>query len=159
MRSRAGGFRLRDFIVENFDDLLTRLDAAQHRFTECFLFDSRNEVFCDGELDIGLEESQAHFPEGIGDVFFADLSVATELLERFLEVAGEIGKHETRGGSRRDRISENGTSENGEWAGFRTSRDQSEPREAFLVTGVDGAAVSSFSRAALLPGDVASEDK
>ena len=44
-----------EFIVENFDDLLSGRDAAQNLFAEGFFFDPRDEILGDFEMHIGLE--------------------------------------------------------------------------------------------------------
>ena len=89
-----------DLVVENFDDPLSGLDAAEDGFTEGLFFDPGDEVLCDGELDIGLEEGEAHFAEGVRDVLLGYFPVSAKFFKGFLKVVGEIGEHGRRSGLR-----------------------------------------------------------
>src|SRR3989442_1291560 len=71
-------------IVENLNDLLTRGDAAQNVFAERFCLDTRDEIFRDLKIDVGLEQSEPDLAQRAVDVGFADLPMAAQVLENIL---------------------------------------------------------------------------
>ena len=92
-----------DLVVEDLHDLLAGRDRAQDGFTEGLFLDPGDEILRHGELDVGLEQGEAHFAKGVGDVRLGDLAVTTEFLEGFLKAVGEVGEHRERAASRRKR--------------------------------------------------------
>ena len=83
----------RQLVVENFDDLLTGRDAAQHFLAERLLLDPRDEVFRHAEMHVRLEQGEAHFAQRVVDVRLADAPVPAESLEDVLQLVGESEKH------------------------------------------------------------------
>jgi hypothetical protein len=84
---------LHEFIVEDFHDLLAGRDGAQHLRTDGLRLHGGDEVFGDLEIDIGLQQRHADVLHRIGDVGFADLGLAAELLEGEFEFFSEGGEH------------------------------------------------------------------
>lgn len=87
---------LGEFVVEDFDDLFARFDGFEDIDAEGFFFDAGDEIFGDGELDVGFEESDADFAQGIGDVGFGDAAYAAEVAEGFIEGVSERLEHNER---------------------------------------------------------------
>src|SRR5437588_1695117 len=92
----------RQFVVENFNDLLTGRDAAQNGFAKRFVSDPRDEFLCNLKIDIGLEKRQSDLPQRGVDVRLADFSVAAEILENLLQLIAELRKHGTSRAKSRD---------------------------------------------------------
>ena len=85
-----------EFVVENFDDLFTRLHRLEDVFALRFFTNGFDEVLGDGEFDVGLEQSEPDFAQSIEDVFFGDFGGSSEAAERLVECVGEVGKHDLR---------------------------------------------------------------
>src|SRR6266513_5649643 len=79
--------------MENFNNLLTRRNAAKNVFPERFFFDAGNEFFGDLKIDISFEQSQPHLAQCSVDVRFADRAVSTQLFEYVLQFVAELRKH------------------------------------------------------------------
>src|SRR5256885_13466364 len=82
----------RQFVVENFNDLLTGRDAAENGFAEGFLFDAGDEFFRDFKIDVGLEQSEPNLTQRGVDVRLADLPMPAEIFEDLLQFLAELGK-------------------------------------------------------------------
>src|ERR1700736_2558332 len=83
----------RQFIIENFDDLLTGRNAAQYFFTKCFRFDARDKFLRDLKIDIAFHQSEPHLSQRMVDVGLADLPVTAKVLENFLQLVTQLRKH------------------------------------------------------------------
>ena len=79
--------------MEDFDDLLTGSDAAEHLLAQGFVFDASNKLLGDSEVNVGLEQGQANFAKGVGDVLFADATMPAEIFEDLLKFVRKAGKH------------------------------------------------------------------
>jgi len=85
-----------EFVLKDFDDLLAGRDAAQDVFAEGFFFYPGDEVFGDLVVDVGVEQGQPDFAEGIGDVLFADASLTAKVLEYVLKFIRKPAEHGSR---------------------------------------------------------------
>ena len=82
-----------ELVVDNFYDLFGGVEGGGDFGAEGFGADVLDELLGDGEVDVGLEEGEADFAHGFGDVFFGEGALAAESLERTLEFVGEVFKH------------------------------------------------------------------
>ncbi len=69
--------------MDDFDDLLPRLNALDDLRAERLGFDILNKVPRDLEIDIGLEQGRPHFAQGVGDIAFRDFSQPRKLRNAF----------------------------------------------------------------------------
>ncbi len=76
--------------MKNLNDLLARGDTAKHCFAERFLFDARDEIFCDLKIDIGFEQGEPNLPQRIVDVRFGNGAMAAQIFEDFLQLIAEL---------------------------------------------------------------------
>lgn len=81
------------FVLEDFDDLLTGRDALENLLAEGTLLDLGDEVLGDGEVNVGIEQSQTDLAQGVGNVRLGEPTVTPEVLEGLLKLVGEIGEH------------------------------------------------------------------
>jgi len=70
--------------MDDFDDLLPRLNAQQHFLAERLFPHLLDEVAGDLEIDVGFEQRHADFAQGIGDVALGDLAEAAQVAEGVL---------------------------------------------------------------------------
>ena len=99
MRMRAGGLRSSgawsppnkrgELVVEDLDDLFAGFDRLEHVLAHGLFLHLGDEVLGDAEFDIGLQQGDADFAQGVGDVFFRDAAHAAEVAEGFVEAVGE----------------------------------------------------------------------
>jgi hypothetical protein len=82
--------------VENFDDLLSRRNAAKNGFSKGFLFDPRNEFLGYLKIDDGFEQSQAYLAQRGIAVRFVYRAVSTQVFEDVLEFVRELRKHDAK---------------------------------------------------------------
>jgi hypothetical protein len=75
-----------EFVVNDFDDLLARLDAEKNFLADGFVFDALDKVASDFEINVGFKEGETDFAEGIADVFLGDLAETAQVFERFLKL-------------------------------------------------------------------------
>ena len=66
----AAGQHRHQFVVHNFDDLLTGRNAAQYVRADSLLADLLNEFTHDGQCNVGFKQSQTDFPHRIPDIAF-----------------------------------------------------------------------------------------
>src|SRR4029077_20968944 len=92
-RRRIAAEQDRQFVMENFDDLLTGRNAAQYFFAKCFRFDAPDKFFRDLKIDISFEQCEANLSQRSVDIFFADFSVTAEILEDPLQLVTQLRKH------------------------------------------------------------------
>ena len=81
------------FIADDFDDLLSGLDAGDDLLAERFFLHAGDELLGDLEIDVRIEQGHAHFAQRLGDVRFADLAESPQVPEGFLEFIAESVKH------------------------------------------------------------------
>ena len=79
--------------MKNLNDLLTGRDAAQHFLAQRLFFDPRDEILRDLEINIRLQQREAHLPHGIVDIRFADRAMPAQILENILKLIAELRKH------------------------------------------------------------------
>ena len=88
----AAGFKLgvsvaeqRDqFVVNDFNNLLPWLHAGEHLLAEGFFLHAGNEPLGHLEIYIRLQQRQAHFAQGFGDILLGDFAQPTQVFERAL---------------------------------------------------------------------------
>jgi hypothetical protein len=75
------------FIVDDLDDLLTRLNALNDLLSDGLFLDSFDEITGHLEIDVGIQQGKPHFPERVGDIGLRDLAQAAQILEYGLQFA------------------------------------------------------------------------
>ncbi len=80
---------VRQFVVDDFDDLLGGGEAFEHVVADGPFLDFGDEVFDDFEVDVGLQEGHAHFAHSVVDVCFGQFAPAPEFFECLLEFIGQ----------------------------------------------------------------------
>jgi hypothetical protein len=83
----AGAEQFDKFVVDEFDDLLARLNALDDFLTDGFAFDTFNEIAGHLEIHIGFQQRKPDFAQRVGDIGFGDLAEAAQVAERALEFA------------------------------------------------------------------------
>ena len=83
----------RQLIMKNLNDLLAGRDAAQHFLAERLLFDPRDEILRDLEIDIRFQQREPHLPQRVIDVRLADRPMTAKILEDVLKLIAELRKH------------------------------------------------------------------
>ena len=78
-----------ELVVEDLDDLLAGFDRLEHVLAEGLFLHLGDEVLGDAEFDVGLQQGDADFAEGVGDVFFRNAAHAAEVAEGLVEAVGE----------------------------------------------------------------------
>ena len=90
----ALGAEQRDHLVaDDFDDLLSGLDAGDDLLAERFLLHAGDELLGDLEINVRIEQGHAHLAQRLGDVGFADFAESPEVAEGLLEFIAERVKH------------------------------------------------------------------
>ncbi len=79
--------QVHQLVVDDFDDLLSRLNALDDLLAEGFDFDALDEIPGDLEVHIGLQQGQPHLAQGIAGVGLGDFAEAAQVLESVLELA------------------------------------------------------------------------
>src|SRR3954469_7056648 len=79
--------------MKNLNDLLTRRDAAEHFLAERLLLDPSDELLGNLEIDIRFQQREAHLPERVIDVGFADRAMTAKVLKDVLKLVAELRKH------------------------------------------------------------------
>ncbi len=67
------------FVVDDFDHLLSRGQAVHHLDADGSLFDAPDKIFDDFEVYIGFQQGQAHLAQGRVDIGLREFSVGGEL--------------------------------------------------------------------------------
>ena len=91
----AGGEERGELLVDDLDDLLAGVEAAEDFLADRALLDARDELLDDLEVDVGLEQRQPDFAHGGVDVGLADPAAAGEgpsVLRRRSERASNMRK-------------------------------------------------------------------
>ncbi len=89
----AAGEELDQFVVEDFYELLAGLDALEDFLAEAALLDLVADFLGDLVVDVGGEEGEADFADGLGDVALGELAVAAEVFEDGFEFVLEEFEH------------------------------------------------------------------
>src|SRR5260370_14844363 len=72
-RRRITAEQDRQFVIENFDDLLTGRNATQYFFAKRFRSDPRDKIFRDLKIDIAFQQGEPHLSYRMVDIGLADL--------------------------------------------------------------------------------------
>ena len=83
-----------DRVVDDLDDLLGAGDRFEHPLAERALTDRGDELTDDFEVDVGLEERDAHVPQGLLEIGLGDAWATPEALERVREPVRELLEHQ-----------------------------------------------------------------
>ena len=62
------------FLVDNFDDMLSRGQALQHLGTDGLFGNAGDKIFCHLIVDVRLQQSEANFPHGLFHISLGQLS-------------------------------------------------------------------------------------
>ena len=76
---------LDQLFMNDLDDLLGRGEGGKHLFTHGLDLDIFDELFDNAEIDIGLEQRQADFPQSALHVFGRELAFAAQVLKNPLQ--------------------------------------------------------------------------
>src|SRR5262249_61143964 len=93
-RLRISAKQRGQFVVKNFDDLLTGYNATKDTFAERFLFYPGDEFSGDLKIDVRFKQRHAHLAQRSVDVRLTDNAVPAEVLENVLKLIAELRKHE-----------------------------------------------------------------
>jgi len=69
-----GAEEIDELIVNDFDDLLPRLNALDDFLAEGFCFDALDEVARDLEIHVRFQQRHAHLTQRFANVFLGDFS-------------------------------------------------------------------------------------
>ena len=86
-RGVGGAEQFREFVGNDFDDLLARLDAGDDFRTERLGLDALDEIARDLEIHVGFQQRHAHFAQGVADVALGNFSEAAQIAKGVLELA------------------------------------------------------------------------
>src|SRR5207248_9851760 len=81
--------QLDQLVVNNFDDLLARLDALNDLLAERFALHPLDEIAHHLEIDVRIQQGQPDLAQGVADVSFGNLAQAAQVLEGALEFAAQ----------------------------------------------------------------------
>lgn len=70
----------RQFIADNLDDRLRRVEAAEDFFADGLFFYFLDEIFGDGKVDVRFQKGAAHLFQRFADILFRKLPFAAEFL-------------------------------------------------------------------------------
>jgi len=82
----GGAEQFDKFVVDDLNDMLAGLDAEKDFLADGLVFDALDEIASDLEIDVGFEEGQTDFAEGLADVFLRDFAEAAQVLEGLLKL-------------------------------------------------------------------------
>jgi len=84
------GAQQRDqFIVDDLDHLLARLDRLDDFGADRLLPHRLDEILRDLEIHVRIQQRHAHVAQGVGHVIFADATLAGQVAEDVLQLAAE----------------------------------------------------------------------
>ena len=83
--SHLGAHQLCQLLVDNFDDLLSRIEAAHDLASDGPLLDAADELLYDTEIDIRLQQRHLHFPESRPHIRLRQLALATQTAENMIQ--------------------------------------------------------------------------
>ena len=81
------------FVVDDFDDLLSGLDALNHFRAKRPFLHALDEVARDFEIHVSLEQRHAHFAQRVGHVAVSDFSKPAQVFENLLQLVGQAVEH------------------------------------------------------------------
>ncbi len=73
--------------MDDFDDLLSRLDALHDFLSERFGFHPLNEIARHLKIHVRLQQCEAHLTQRLTGVFLGDFAQATQVAESVLKFA------------------------------------------------------------------------
>src|SRR5262249_60336764 len=73
--------------IDDLNDLLLGRETFQDLLPQGLAFNTVDEVFDHAEVDIGLQESQAHFAQSLLDILFRQLAMATQATKNSLKLS------------------------------------------------------------------------
>ena len=80
-------------VADDLDHLLGGRKRGQHFGADGLLADVLDQFVDDLEVDVGFEQGDANFAQGLGDVFFSERALAAKVLEDALQFVGKVLKH------------------------------------------------------------------
>ncbi len=80
-------------VADDFGDLLRRRKCGQHAFANRFFADPDGEFLDDFEIDVGLQQRDADFLEGVVDVPLIERGLAAQSLEDSIHPVLEVVEH------------------------------------------------------------------
>ena len=95
-RLRAIGVPLHEvdqLLIDDVDDLLARIERAQHLLAERLLLDALDEFVGDVEIDVGFEQGGADLLQAILDVGFGDAALAAHVFHGIRDAADDAFEH------------------------------------------------------------------
>ena len=92
-RGVRGTEQIHQFIVDDLDNLLAGMNALNDLLAERLGFDAFNEIAGDLEIDIGLQQGEAHLAQRIADVGLGNFAEAAQVLEGVLELVAQRIEH------------------------------------------------------------------
>ena len=79
--------QVHQFVVDDFDDLLSWLDALNDFLPDGLYPDAFDKVAGHLEIHIGFQKRQAHFAKRLTDIVFRDLAQPAQITKRVLKFA------------------------------------------------------------------------
>src|SRR5262249_28074541 len=79
--------------VDDLHHLLAGSEAAEHFLADCPLADPLHEALHDLEVDVGLEQGDAHLAEGLLNVLLGQAAGSTEAVEDAFEALRQGFEH------------------------------------------------------------------
>ena len=79
--------------MDDPDDELARRDALQHLLAERFLPDIFDELLCNFEVDVRIEQNTADLPKCFRNIHFGDFPLPAELLQHTFKLPAQLFKH------------------------------------------------------------------
>jgi hypothetical protein len=80
--------------MDELDEVLLGREAPQHLLAEGVALDGLDELLDDADVDVGLEERQAHVAQRLLDVLLGDLSLAAQLAPQAVELLAQGVEHQ-----------------------------------------------------------------
>ena len=89
--------KLHHLVMDELDHLLAGRDAAERLVADRLLADGRHELPCDPEVDVGLQQGEAHLAQGLLDVVSGQAALVAEASEDSSELVGQRIEHAAQG--------------------------------------------------------------
>ena len=84
---------LDELFVDNFDDLLRRVEGGEDFLAERFFLDGFDEAFDHFEVDVGFKEGDADFAQSGVHVLRGEFALAAQVFEDLLEFIAQTIEH------------------------------------------------------------------